>query len=129
MSKPLCFKEVDVGFYLGFLEASENDPNYNFFDPYTQYIPSQDNSCDELWCICDPNGSFHTIESGLFDAYIRLDKEPIEMKFLGSFKTFKLAEECLNQLFERGIKFETAPVVESEYYYPDYSDKKQSIFV
>ena len=129
MSNSLHFKEVDAGFYLGFLEAQESSPNYNFWDSYTEYVPSQDGSCDELWCICDPNESFHTIESGLFDTYIRLDKEPIEVKFLGSFKTLDLAVEHLNQLFEKGIKFETAPFVESEYYYSDYSDKKQSIFM
>lgn len=129
MRNSLYFKEVDAGFYLGFLEVPENSPDYNFWDAYTQYVPSQDGSYDELWCICDPNESFRTIESGLFDTYIRLDKEPIEMKFLGSFKTLELAEAHLNQLYEQGIKFETAPVVESEYYHSDYSDKKQSIFI
>ena len=128
MSNSVHFKEVDAGFYLGFLEAPEGSPDSNFWDTYTP-IPSQGSSCDELWCICDPHESFHTVESGLFDTYICLHKEPIKIKFLGSFKTLDLATKYLNQLFNKGVTFEKAPVVQSEYYDLDYSYKKQSIFI
>ena len=121
MDNELIFQEVDAGYYIAYTTNPINQE--------LEVVVSSDGSCDELWSICDPVESYRELESGLFDTYISLEKDQYNLKFLGSFNSLENAEKHLNKLYQLGIKFETAPLIESEYYNADYSDKKQSIFV
>ncbi|MER0441595.1 hypothetical protein [Emticicia sp. W12TSBA100-4] len=126
MESKLVFREVDAGFYMGFIEPLETILNEKVANNYD--ISSLEET-EERFCICDPNESFHKIVSGKFDTYVMSYKKTAEMKFLGSFSTFNKAVIYLTELYEKGINFATAPKTESEYYNSDYSDKKQSIFI
>ena len=125
----LIFKEVDAGFYMGFIESWMIEKDSGVSKRILKDVLSQNKACEERWCICDPKESYLKTASGLFDTYITLESNPNEIKFLGSFYTFSQAEKHLNLLFQQEFKFETVPVFENEYYNSDYSEKKQSIFV
>ena len=121
MEDELIFKEVDAGYYIAYTTNPINQE--------LEVVISSDGSCDELWSIYHPVESYIELESGLFDTSISLEKDEFNLKFLGSFKSLEKAEKHLNKLYQSGIRFETAPSIESEYYNADYSDKKQSIFI
>lgn len=129
MTNELSFREVDAGFYMGFIEHTEN-PTVNEYVIFGgDEVISQDGTCEERWCICDPNESYSEIVSGKFDTYITLMNESDNTKFLGSFNSLKQAETNLNKLYSQGFKFETLKPAESIHYNSDYSEKKQSIFM